>query len=69
MVETRLEPFVVSFYEDVEKHPECLKMMMKIQTSLPNTTACVEKLHNRFGKFSRLWNDERQTVVERFVKS
>jgi len=63
------ETFIVSFYEDVEKHPQCLKMMMMIQTSLPNTTARVEKFHNRFGKFSRLWNDERQTVVERFVKS
>ena len=63
------ETFIVSFYEDVEKHPQCVKMMMKILTSLPNTTARVEKSHMRFARFAKLWNDERQTFVERFVKS
>ena len=63
------ETIAVSFYEDVSAHPQCVKMMMSIRTNLPNTTTRVEKSHRRFARHATLWKDERQPIVEKFVKS
>jgi len=60
---------IVSFYDDVSAHPQCVRLMLSIKTSLPNTTSHVEKSHRRFARHASLWKDERQMIVEKFVKS
>ena len=60
---------LVTYYDDVSAHPNCVKMMMKVRTSLPNTAARIEKSHQRFARHAALWKDDRQILVEKFVRS
>jgi dynein heavy chain len=68
-LEGQEEETICSFYDDVAANPLCVKMMLLIRTNLPNTTAHVEKSHRIFARHASLWKDERQLIVERFVKS
>ncbi|EKX52600.1 hypothetical protein GUITHDRAFT_157080 [Guillardia theta CCMP2712] len=63
------EPVVFSFYDDVQAHPHCVKAILSMQTRVTKTGLSLEKASSRYARYMSLWNEERHSIVEKFIKT